>query len=46
MMMGVLLQQEGSKLNLEKADAYFKRAIAADPKMHKRVTTMVRIYIK
>lgn len=32
MMMGVLLQQEGSKLNLEKADAYFKRAIAADPK--------------
>lgn len=31
MMMGVLLQQEGSKLNLEKADAYFKRAIAADP---------------
>ncbi len=32
MMMGVLLQQEGSKLNLEKADAYFKRAISADPK--------------
>ena len=32
MMMGVLLQQEGSKLNLEKADHYFKRAISADPK--------------
>ena len=32
MMMGVLLQQEGSQLNLEKADAYFKRAISADPK--------------
>ncbi|MDM1263106.1 type IV pilus biogenesis/stability protein PilW [Acinetobacter indicus] len=31
MMMGVLLQQEGSKLNLEKADTYFKRAIFADP---------------
>src|SRR5690606_7374162 len=31
MMMGVLLQQEGSKLNLEKADTYFKRAISADP---------------
>src|SRR5690606_23150370 len=32
MKMGVLLQQEGSQLNLEKADAYFKRAISADPK--------------
>lgn len=32
MMMGVLLQQEGSKLNLEKADAYFKRAISSDSK--------------
>ncbi len=31
MMMGVLLQQEGSKLNLEKADTYFKRAISTDP---------------
>ncbi len=27
MMMGVLLQQEGSKPNLEKAEGYFKRAI-------------------
>lgn len=27
MMMGVLLQQEGSRDNMEKADAYFKRAI-------------------
>lgn len=32
MMMGVLLQQEGSKENMEKADSYFKRAISADPK--------------
>ena len=32
MMMGVLLQREGSKLNMEKADAYFKRAISKDPK--------------
>ncbi|MDR7015640.1 type IV pilus biogenesis/stability protein PilW [Acinetobacter sp. 3657] len=32
MMMGILLQQEGSKLNMEKADAYFKRAISAEPK--------------
>ena len=32
MMMGVLLQQEGSKISLEKADSYFKRAVAADPK--------------
>ncbi len=32
MMMGVLLQQEGSKINLEKADAYFKRAISSDSK--------------
>ena len=32
MMMGVLLQQEGSKLNVEKADGYFKRAISTDPK--------------
>ncbi len=30
-MMGVLLQQEGSRLNLEKADEYFKKAIALDP---------------
>ena len=29
-MMGVLLQQEGSRLNLEKADKYFKKAIALD----------------
>ncbi len=29
-MMGVLLQQEGSRLNLEKADGYFKKAIAID----------------
>ena len=32
MMMGVLLQQEGSKVNLDKAEGYFKRAIASDPK--------------
>lgn len=32
MMMGVLLQQEGSKINLDKADAYFSRAISIDPK--------------
>ena len=32
MMMGVLLQQEGSKPSLEKADGYFKRAISSDPK--------------
>ena len=31
MMMGILLQQEGSKLNLDKADSYFKRAISSDP---------------
>ena len=29
-MMGVLLQQEGSQRNLEKADGYFKKAIALD----------------
>lgn len=29
-MMGVLLQQEGSRLNLEKADGYFKKAIELD----------------
>ncbi|MBH0096335.1 type IV pilus biogenesis/stability protein PilW [Psychrobacter sp. NZS113] len=29
-MMGVLLQQEGSPRNLEKADEYFKKAIALD----------------
>ena len=29
-MMGVLLQQEGSRLNLEKADSYFKKAIELD----------------
>ena len=32
MMMGVLLQQEGSKLNMEKADGYFRRAISIEPK--------------
>ena len=32
MMMGVLLQQEGSRDNMEKADAYFKRAISINPK--------------
>nr|WP_034587242.1 type IV pilus biogenesis/stability protein PilW [Acinetobacter sp. HR7] len=32
MMMGVLLQQEGSKANLEKAESYFKKAISAEPK--------------
>ncbi|WP_445117005.1 type IV pilus biogenesis/stability protein PilW [Acinetobacter sp. WZC-1] len=31
MMMGVLLQQEGSQPNMEKADGYFKRAISIDP---------------
>ncbi len=29
-MMGVLLQQEGSRLNLQKADQYFKQAIEMD----------------
>lgn len=29
-MMGVLLQQEGSRINLEKADQYFKKAIVLD----------------
>ncbi len=29
-MMGVLLQQEGSRLNLEKADQFFKKAITLD----------------
>lgn len=29
-MMGVLLQQEGSRINLQKADQYFKKAIALD----------------
>lgn len=32
MMMGILLQQEGSKISMDKAEAYFKRAISADPK--------------
>lgn len=32
MMMGVLLQQEGSQLNMEKAEGYFRRAISLDPK--------------
>lgn len=30
-MMGVLLQQEGSQINLQKADSYFKKAISLDP---------------
>lgn len=30
-MMGVLLQQEGSRINLQKADSYFKKAIDLDP---------------
>ncbi len=29
-MMGVLLQQEGSRINLDKADQYFKKAITLD----------------
>ncbi|MGO3105567.1 MAG: type IV pilus biogenesis/stability protein PilW [Psychrobacter celer] len=29
-MMGVLLQQEGSRINLQKADQYFKKAIVLD----------------
>lgn len=32
MMMGVLLQQEGSDLNMRRADHYFNRAISIDPK--------------
>ena len=32
MMMGVLLQQEGSKMSLDQADRYFKRAVSSDPK--------------
>lgn len=31
MMMGILLQQEGSKPNLEKAEHYFNRAISSEP---------------
>ena len=31
MMMGILLQQEGSKPNMEKADSYFRRAISSEP---------------
>lgn len=30
-MMGILLQQEGSQINLQKADGFFKKAIALDP---------------
>ena len=32
MMMGVLLQQEGSPISLDQADHYFSRAISLDPK--------------
>ncbi len=32
MMMGVLLQQEGSQLNLDKAESYFRRSISIEPK--------------
>ena len=32
MMMGVLLQQEGSQISLDQADGYFSRAISIDPK--------------
>ncbi|MBI1451620.1 MULTISPECIES: type IV pilus biogenesis/stability protein PilW [Acinetobacter] len=32
MMMGVLLQQEGSATNIQKADAFFKRALSSEPK--------------
>ncbi|MDR2061173.1 MAG: type IV pilus biogenesis/stability protein PilW, partial [Acinetobacter sp.] len=31
MMMGILLQQEGSAANMEKAESYFKRAISSEP---------------
>ena len=31
MMMGVLLQQEGSDINMKRADHYFNRAISVDP---------------
>lgn len=31
MMMGVLLQQEGSPSNVEKADGYFKKAVSLEP---------------
>ncbi|TVT80785.1 type IV pilus biogenesis/stability protein PilW [Acinetobacter colistiniresistens] len=31
MMMGILLQQEGNASNMEKAEAYFKRAISSEP---------------
>lgn len=30
-MMGILLQQEGSSINLKKAEGYFKKSIALDP---------------
>ncbi|WP_104472419.1 type IV pilus biogenesis/stability protein PilW [Acinetobacter indicus] len=32
MMMGVLLQQEGSKFNVERAERYFKQALSIEPK--------------
>ncbi|WOE41089.1 type IV pilus biogenesis/stability protein PilW [Acinetobacter chinensis] len=32
MMMGILLQQEGSKISMEKADSYFRRSISSDSK--------------
>jgi type IV pilus assembly protein PilF len=32
MMMGILLQQEGSPINVEKAERYFKTAIGVEPK--------------
>ncbi|WP_296404638.1 tetratricopeptide repeat protein [Psychrobacter sp.] len=34
-MMGVLLQTEGSRLNVVKAESYFKQALALDPKLMK-----------
>ena len=46
MMMGILLQQEGSKSNLEKAEHYFKEQFHLNRIMLKHIIIMVLIYIK
>lgn len=46
MMMGILLQQEGSKPNLEKAEHYFKEQFHLNRIMLKHIIIMVLIYIK
>ena len=42
-MMGILLQQEGSRLNRARADQYFKKAIALDKDFDKRTIIMAFI---